>query len=177
MENVLKYLAEITSPILAFCAFTIAYLTFRRQKTLENENHIFKYKLEQYYKTLKRFHELLSFLENEIDDSYEGFKNKEITRSELEEIADGIDDEIDDAQDDILPESLFLPAKITNKIDSIWDLLYENDLAYNEKKEEYAKSQILLAKLADLLDELHTEMREDIGIKVLDKKLHRRTRS
>lgn len=178
IEAILKYISIIISPTLAFCAFIVAYLTFKRHKTLENENDIFKHKLNKYYKILKQLHELSVYLENETEDLYEKYRNKEISLNQFDLKADKIDKEIDRIQDEIFVEYLLLPNKIINKIDECLNLLYDTDnyVTDVETFDGYKKSQIVLNKLVNSFDGLHAEIRDDIGIDVLDGKLRKRTR-
>ena len=53
----MKYAIEIGSFIVAFVAIFISYRTYLRQKTFENENHLFKYKLEKYHEVLDTLNE------------------------------------------------------------------------------------------------------------------------
>lgn len=173
----LKNFITCLTPLFAFGALIISALTFRRQRTLENQNQIFKYKLEQYYKILKAFFDLYIYIDDSISESYEKYKAKAISRNALQNIADEIEKKSDSILDSMIFHTLFLSSEIVKKMDECSDLLNSNYIFFNDNREDYDASMALLDTLGDRLDELEAMMRADLCIDDLHEKLNDRLRN
>lgn len=169
-------ITDLSSAILATAAFYISYKTFNQQKTFDNENHLYEYKFNSYLEVLKKMVTYLMFIENKVFDSYDKFKNKEITKDELLDSADEIDDAADKLQDELAPLVAFFPIEIIEEIDKVISIIYDNTIGEETNEELYQKTQEVLNQIADSMDKVEKLMIKDLGIENIHKRLARRTR-
>ncbi len=171
---IVTIIAGIASTILSIVALNISHKTFQRQKTFENENHYYEYKFKTYVSILKKMVDYLNFVDTQVFETFEKFKNKEVTEEYVEKSADIIDKKADMLQDELASLVAFLPQNITQQIDKVLDLIYGNALGDDISQDEYNATQDALNKIADEMDVVERIMIEDIGIDIIHNRLKRR---
>lgn len=146
----------------------VVILSYKRGRRLDNENYLFKMKLEAYSKILEELEKLIWFL-------YESIQkvNKpqiyNLDENDIYKLADVIDDRIYNFNNLLVGYSLYITENVDEKLHLIILHLYEHneDINLNNYK-------IYHLKLIQLSNELNEGMREDLQIEVLDRKLFER---
>lgn len=164
------------STILSIIALNISHKTFQQQKTFDNENHLYEYKFNAYLEILKKIVSYMLFVENKVFDSYDKYKNKEITEDELLDSADEIDDAADKLQNELASLVAFLPVDIIEEINKVIGIIYDNTIGEETDEEQYQKTQTVLNKIVDSMEKIELAMIKDLGIENIHKRLARRTR-
>jgi superfamily I DNA/RNA helicase len=169
------------SMMTALGALFLSYKVYLRQKSLENENHFFRYKMEQYQAIIQAAIDLHDVYYNAFDDIKlelsERFKNDD----NINELADVIDERTDNFRMILYKYASFLPEEIVKKLDSFYNNLYDqSELLDTEevtsiKKEAIDKALEKLDKYEDDLEEIVNLMRKDLGIESIDRRLKNRT--
>lgn len=170
---------SILSLFASFGALFFSFLNYRRGNKFENENHLYKTKVEVYSKILAELHLLLRILEgnvNEIEKYLNG--NLKLSAEEVEEKAkklDALENEFDNM---LIKNSLVISSNILDKLDDFSDLLYalipSNNVKEYDKKQEIAKLNNLIDKMYDLADEINVAFREDLKVEELNGSLYTR---
>lgn len=168
----------IISMITALGALMISYKVYQRQRSLENENHFFKYKMEQYHIIIQSAYSLLNKYYIAFNDVKEEVQEIFINSEAIGELADSIDDKTDEFRDILSRHSAFLPEDVVKKLDAFFNHLYEESeiLATQEIKLERLDSVIdNLEKYENDLEDITNLMRKDLGIEAIDRRLKART--
>lgn len=168
----------IISTITALGALTISYKVYQRQKSLENENHFFKYKMEQYHIIIQSASDLLdeyhkAFLEIK-DELKQPFTNQTV----LNGLADSIDDKTDEFRLVLSKHSAFIPETVIKNLDDFFNHMYdESEIMDKEEIEIERLDSVIdhLNKYEDDLEEIINLMRKDLGIEAIDRRLKNRT--
>ena len=171
----------VISMLTALGALFLSYKVYLRQKSLENENHLFRYKMEQYQAIIQGAIDLHDVYYNAFDDIKwelsERFKNDD----NIHELADVIDERTDSFRIILYKYSSFLPEEIVKKLDSFYNNLYDqSELLDTEevasiKKEVIDKALERLDKYEDDLEAIINLMRKDLSIEAIDRRLKNRT--
>ena len=172
----MKNVIDTISLLIACIAIILSYQTYLRQKTFENENHLFKYKFDKYNEILAKIRQILFFIEDEIHEFYISWEARTMTKDEIDEIFDDFDSKIGETEFELFSNSAFLPEKVVNEIDDFIDKIYTADFLKNHKTVDYDSELKKFDEVADCIFEIAEVMREDLGIDPLNKKLHKRTR-
>lgn len=170
---------NIDAPILISCISAVAavtavvftYKNYKRQNTFENENHFFKYKIEQYQQLVTMAYKLLDVYQEIGEEGEYQLEHEGPSQSDLDELADEIDERTDEFRKSLNKFTLFMPQDILNKLEVFYDNLYN----------QVDKEEIDFKKIGKYIDPFHDElesivnlMRKDIGIEVLNHKLSKR---
>lgn len=173
MINIFTIIAGLISMLTALCAVLISNKVYIRQRSFENENHFFKYKIEQYQQLVISAFETLDLYDDIIDD---GKYMEEYTFDQLEidKLADEIEDKSDEFRKSLNIFTLFMPQELSNKLELFYDNL--STKIELEDKRDFDKVEKQTGILHAELDEIIVMMRDDIGIDVLNKKLNHRVK-
>lgn len=171
----MKNIFEIVSPIMAFIAIVLSYQNYLRQKTFENENLLFKFKLEKYNELLSKIKEILNFVENDIHELYTGIEGKSFSKDDIDGMLDNFDSRIGQAELDLFSNSAFLPEKVLDEIEAFLEKLNSASFLMGYKMVNYDMQLKKLDEIGECIYEIAEVMRKDIGFEPLNKKLHKRT--
>jgi hypothetical protein len=147
-------------------AFIVSIFVFLRQRSFENENYFFNYKLEQYNHIVHKTADILHWCFQTIE---------ELTDSEhfSDEAYISIDGGLRNLQLILQKHSPFFPKEITERLD---DFYYQ---FYQSKDDLINKDLIKVRKHLDIyndkLEVIVNLMRKDLGIEGLDRRLKNRT--
>jgi hypothetical protein len=166
-----------TEPItfsFSFAALALSYFSFRRQRTMENENHLFKYKMDKYNSILKSMRETQSAFRKEIDGIYAKHTLETLTNEDIAQTLLVVARYADKAQIDLQVDAAFLPSTVVGGIQEYIDKLFGADFIFNVEETEYAETIEHLNNLENKLYEIAEAMRADLGIDKLGKRLIKR---
>lgn len=146
--------------------------TFFLLLTKENENELYKQKLEAYGIILGELEIVIYFL---YDLLLIRFKNSTIyTEEQLEEMEDKADKLVDDFDNLTVQKSLLFSDDLDDKINDLVILLYEFDFSNTKLNinnySEYHK------KLIEISNDVNEIMRDDLQLEKLNNKLYNRTK-
>lgn len=175
MTGNLKIILEILPILFSAIAILIACFTYRRQKTFENENLLFKYKLDKYHEILNIIKELFVVIREKIEDIHDVLTDSS-DKEDCEAVQYELEMELEKAEMAIFSNSAFLPEQIFNEVDVFLEKLFEADLLKNYNLKKRNDELKKLGELEDLIFGIGEVMRVDLGIDPLNKKLHSRTR-
>lgn len=146
--------------------------TFLLQVTKENENELYKQKLEAYGKILGELETMIFSL---LDLMVSKFKNSNIyTQEQLNEMGDKADKLVDDFDNLTVQKSLLFSDALDDKINDLILLLYDSD---SNKKIVTAENYMEYHnKLIGISNEINDVMRDDLQLEKLNNKLYNRTK-
>lgn len=137
----------------------------------ENENELYKLKLDKYSILVRESYLLLEDMRENIRICYLKFKENKLTEEIGVEIANKLDDRMDEFQNFYYINSTFLPKNINDLFDSLLDKMYEELETNNEDQNEFDIAFKHLNEYVNLLDNIVNDMREDIGVTELNTKM------
>lgn len=183
MDNILSYSVQFLTLVVSIIAIVIAYKTFVRQNTFENENHIFKYKIDKYNEILSCLIENITFLKKQITDYYSNYSNEEEKQKYLEDIQDIVSDKIEETELLLVSKLVFVSEKIIDKIELYNDFSFKSNFINSNYEVNYDEIEFNknrkkdfdnVYKLEDIIYTVADVMRTDSGVDPLSKKLHAR---
>ncbi len=149
-------------------ALLISYFSFRRGNRMDNENHLFKMKLDIYSKLLGDLDRLSWYL-NDSMIKFNKPKIYELTEADIDALADEVDEKIYEFGYKVSEYSLYFSDKIFDKVEDIFDLLYDQD---EEMKIEEFK--MIFNEILSKSNDLNELMREELQLETLNKSLFNR---
>lgn len=168
---------SVLAIIVSFGSLTIAALSYRRNRRIDSENLLFKYKSEGYVVLIEKLATIMDRILEE--QKYLGnlvIDNSEELKRELNDRAEKFDVMVGDFANDVIKHSLFFSKEINTELDSFSDFLYDthggnqgHSLDDTRKQLEKHYNDFLLK--ADYLFEL---MRKDLHVDQLNTSLARR---
>jgi hypothetical protein len=169
---------SILSLIVSFGALLFSFLNFKRGKRFDNENHLYKTKVEIYSKILGHLVKLIYKLEANHSDGEEYLKDKTTEAGEaLNKQADEIDDLIEEFVILFISNSLIIPSKILNMLENYMNILEEVDPIdpyLNNNEDSVKKLDITIDKITDVGDSISALLRDDLKIEDLNTSLYKR---
>jgi len=158
--------------------FWLSYKVFVRQKSLDNENHYFQFKLEKYETTLKCAAKCHSNLHNVLLDTLGELEQPDLNDEALDDLADEADLFIEKFRVELYTNASLIPDNIIKRLDKLYNNLF--DVVENFDITEIRKGKIeeLLDRLdasEDDLEAINNLMRRDLGIRSIDRRLKSRT--
>ena len=168
-------IAGSISMLTALCAVWISYRIYIRQRSLDNENHFFRYKIDQYQQLINCASDLINVYQ-EIIDQAKYLIDTAFDRRDIDKLAFELDGKTNEFRKALSKFTLFIPQKILAKLEGFYDMLYAKleileDLKVNL---DVSKIEEQIDILIDKLDEIIGMMREDIGVDVINQKLNKR---
>lgn len=162
--------SQIISIAIAAGALVISILVYLRQKSLDNENFIFQYKIEQYSQLINASSELLESLYRSFVDVLDEMLNAIHDDNEIEEIINEIDEKMSVFRVVLQKSCAFIPKEIAEKLDKLYDSIFELQSGYEDelKAAKLESGMHNIAKIINL-------MRKDLGIESLNIRLNKRT--
>lgn len=168
MDNI-----NLFNSITTFCVIVATFLTYKNYvliKTIENENHFFKYKIDNYQPLLIGLYKLMDDYNDlvvEID-----LMSDEEKLIEQNELNRKIDIVTDDFRKTIIKYSLFLPETILNELEEFFNGIFDQ----SEEDAKNFKTEVFLDKCLDRIEKIANLMRKDINLEAINLRLNKRTR-
>ena len=173
----MKTQIDLPSLIISLVALFIAYRTYVRQKTMENENHIYKYNLERYFEILTQISELNIFMEDIMDKLYYNKDYYNYDDEANEKLVDEFDKKVDNFDLEIYAKAALLPEKVITSIDNFITTLYTIDFLPTAKIDSYNQTLQKIMALSPAIDKIEESMRDDLHIETLNSKMNSRLQS
>lgn len=161
--------------ISAVCLIIATVFTYKNYlffKTLENENHFYKYKMESAQKLLISSMTLINQFQDIMSEVFD-LKEQNKFDSEANNIIDiKIDFYFDEYRKSVIENSLFLPQNIIDEIEKFYDMFFEETdfLGSEDEIEKYFDD------LLDKTESISELIRIDLGVEKLNVKLKKRIR-
>jgi len=164
--------------LISFGALLFSFLNYRRSRKSENENYIYKTKIDVYAKILAELNKLLNGLQDNLEEAKEHFKHPtDESLDLLNEQADKVDDICFAFQDFIISNSLIIPEKVLTELKKFCDKVLDTDTLDSETK----NSTLTVVEIGKAIDELTREadeisvlLRKDLHIEELNLSLYKR---
>ena len=166
--------------IISIIAATFSILTFKRNKRLENENHLYRIKMDSYSKILQELTTLINRLQDYLkqfkDYSLLDFKSA-ITNDEINKLAKRIDDLIFAFDESVSKNSLVISKEILLELNLFSLKLFGTEIpeAYQSKQEQLLeKMDDGIAEIIIDVNNINELMRKDLNIDELNLSLFKR---
>jgi archaellum component FlaC len=164
--------------VASFGALIFSFLNYKRSKKFENENHIYKLKIEIYSKIIAELSKLLNELQKNVSLGIKFAKVKsEKNYTLLNQYADEIDKICFDFSDFIIDNSLIIPGKIIKSLQSFCDKVIGGDTIdadMNDIENEIKKAEKLVDELIYNAEAIGVLLRKDLHIDELNTSLYKR---
>jgi hypothetical protein len=168
----------IISMITALGALIISYKVYQRQRSLENENHFFRYKMEQYHIIIQSASDLHDEYYKAFIEIKEEVNETFIDQNILNKQADLIDDKTDEFRLVLSKHCAFIPEEVVAKLDNFFNHLYEESQIMDSDEIKLERLDVVLDNLDKYendLEDITNLMRKDLGIEAIDRRLKNRT--
>lgn len=171
MQTIALGIATITVSIVALIFSILAY---KRGASLENENHLFKLKIDIYSKILLEIRKLLDALQDHLKEVTETLDGPSIEiRTKLEEQAKRIDTLCFEFSDFIVNQSLIIPETVLVKLVEFISKIVENQ----ELPDHYTVTSVMENLITELLEDannINIALRDDLHIEKLNISMYKR---
>ena len=171
-------LKDILTLIFSSGALFFSLLNYKRGKRFENENYLYRSKVEIYTKILGDLEKLIRFLGENIEEAKEYLENlNKENRKILNEQADEVDNACYEFNNYVTSHSLIIPENIVRLLSLFCDKVL-NDETLDSEIEKIAKrideAEKLIDELIDDADNISVELRKDLHVDALNSSLYRR---
>lgn len=159
--------------ISAICLIIATFLTYRNFviiKSLENENHFYKYKMESAQKLIISSMTLINQFQDIMTEVYILNEQKSFDANANTSIDTKIDLNFDVFRKSIIENSLFLPQNIMNEIEKFYEMFLE-EIDFEGSKEDVEN---YFDNLLDKIESINGLIRKDLGVENLNIKLKKR---
>jgi len=179
-KTTLTLIVSIMAIVVSGVAACFSILTYRRNRRLENENHLFKLKVDAYAKILSELNSLVNNIQRHVNSARSVLSNQNIKNRDEDKIDDSAD-EVDDLcfkfDDTIVANSLIMPENIISVLENISDKIMNGetvDSLSENPKETLKKLDEVLNELISDGNNLNDLMRKDLKIAELNLSLYKR---
>jgi len=159
-------------------ALIFSVLNFRRNRSLENQNHLFKSKIEIYSKIFTELNHLINKLQNHLIQTKQLLANpSQDTKDALYKKADKIDKLCFQFDDLIISNSLLIPKNILEELNNLSTKILNNDPADDESQSlnhEINRAENFLNQLITEANRIGVLLRKDIRTDELNTDLYKR---
>ncbi len=171
---------DILTLTASFGALIFSFLNYRRSRKMENENHIFKQKIELYSKILSQANSVLNELNSIVRQSREELvRSQDLSKSRLKDLAIKADKVSFEFDDFVIENCLIVPEKILIRINQLSKKLLQDSTLYGE----YSELTNPLDKVDKFINEMYFDIadianlfRQDLHIDRLNTSLLKRLR-
>lgn len=160
-----------TSTICLIIATFFTYKNYLFFKTLENENHFYKYKMESAQKLLVVSMSLINHFQDIIDESFELKERNSFDEAANKIIDTKIDFQFNEFRKSVIENSLFLPQNIIDEIEAFYEMFFEETNFVKGSKEEIND---YFDNFLDKIESIAELIRHDLGVENLNVKLKKR---
>jgi hypothetical protein len=171
MKIDLSLVLSVLSILFTLITLYFTYRNFKRQATFENENHLFKLKVEKYNLLIGSAHKLLDDYFIYCQKMKKYFEADELSKEDVDEMVDEIDKKTGEFVLLINEHALLLPADSVNRLFDFYEKLHDKidieEFQIKDLDKEVDKLYSYLSKFVDFC-------RDDIDVDELNHKLDRR---
>lgn len=159
-------------------ALIFSLLTYKRGNRIENENHLFKIKVDTYTKVLAELQKLIRILEDNIEEAKEYLENP---TEENFEILNAQADEVDEAcflfNDFVIANSVIIPKQVVDSLSHFCDKVLDTETLDSQTKNTkngINEIEKIIDELVNEADQISELLRKDLHIDELNSSLYRR---
>jgi hypothetical protein len=164
--------------IISSGALLFSFLNYKRGQKFENENFIYKTKIDIYAKILAELNKLLNVLQDNLEEAEEYFKDPSDENLDLlNEQADEVDDLCFAFKDFIISNSLIIPESVLTALNKFCDKVLDTDTLDSETKNGSTTITDIEKAIDELVleaDQISVLLRKDLHIDELNSSLYRR---
>ena len=163
----------VFNSISAICLIIATYFTYKNYsffKTLENENHFYKYKMESAQKLLVASMILINQFQDIMNEVFDLQENNKFNEETNKAFDTKIDFQFDEFRKAVIENSLFLPQNIIDEIEVFYEMFFEETNLKGSKEE----IETYFDKLLDKIESISELIRHDLGVENLNIKLKKR---
>lgn len=164
--------------LVSFGALLFSFLNFKRSRKFENENFIYKTKIDIYSKILAELSKLLNALEENLEEAKEYFEDRfQENANSLDDQADKVDDFCFSFKDFIIASSLIIPEHVSKRLDNFCEKVLDAETLDSETKDNktaIATVEKLIEELTKNADDINALLRKDLHVEELNSSLYRR---
>lgn len=171
-------LKDILTLFFSLGAIVFSFLSYKRGNRFENENHLFKTKVDTYTKVLAELQKLIRLLEDNIEEAKEYLKNP---NEENFEILNDLADEVDEAcflfNDFVIANSVIIPKQVIDSLSQFCDKVLDTETLDSETRnteEDIREIETKIDELVEEADHISDSLRKDLHIDELNSSLYRR---
>jgi hypothetical protein len=164
---------NIISSVCLVLATVLTYRNFIVLKTMENENHFYKHKMDNAQSLLLGIMKLIDDYQEILIDVIESKESNKFAPQKEKKIQIQIDQVTEVFRKTIIQHSLFLPQNILDLIEKFYDGLFDEE---NKAKDNSDVDKYIDTKLEEI-ENLAYKIREDLGIEKLNINLRKRIKS
>jgi hypothetical protein len=161
----------LLSLMIAAGALIITTLTYRRNRRLENENHIYKIKTEVYGQLTQKAYELVNYYEDAYFEIKEALETANPKQIDFDKYADDIDLKGYRFEKEAAANSLLLPQKVLDSLEDFIDSVLYGEEPEGEKLEAMHETLLLVY---EKVETLINDFRSDLNVQMLNESLFRR---
>lgn len=165
----------VFNSISAICLIIATYFTYKNYsffKTLENENHFYKYKMESAQKLLVASMILINQFQDIMNEVFDLQENNKFNEETNKVFDTKIDFQFDEFRKAVIENSLFLPQNIIDEIEVFYEMFFEETNLKGSKEE----IETYFDNLLDKIESISELIRHDLGVENLNIKLKKRLR-
>lgn len=166
-------ISEVCTVTFSAVTVGLSYLTFVRNRTLENQNILYRYKQEKYHTILKTITDLYTDLDKVVDKYYDELETKN-----NEEVLDTLSDEafnlLGDFYKKIYADTALLPKTVMDAVVAFVEKVQDLDILPIEEPPAYEKTLELLTVIDPFVDKIELAMRKDLRLQEIDAAFHKR---
>ena len=155
---------NIISSVCLVLATVLTYRNFIVLKTMENENHFYKHKMDNAQSLLLGIMKLIDDYQEILIDVIESKESNKFDPQKEKKIQIQIDQVTEVFRKTIIQHSLFLPQNILDLIEKFYDGLFDEE---NKAKDNSDVDKYIDTKLEEIENLAH-KIREDLGIEKLN---------
>jgi hypothetical protein len=180
MTSIINSITVVVSLIVSGLALSISYKSFLRQKTFDNENYLFKYKIEKYNEVLACMVENVTYLKSALVEYYYKLNDSKLSEEYFEERQDAISDKIEETELVLVSKVVFVSEEVLDEIEKYIEFAYAANFVNSNMDEGYNESKIAentkrdfdnVYKLENMIYDVADAMRADSGVEPLNVKL------
>lgn len=181
MENTVTEWIQIFSLIIASVLAGLSLLTYRRNKNIELQNHLFELKMVAFSNLIAEFIKLLSIY-NRIINRYHKIMNQEFDFDskalQLDKLSYKVDTQIIEVHKAIGKNSVYFSANITSLLTDFTNKFYGNLNGFDNDDEEKIKEafDLYLKNQVNEMEVIIEKMREELGLEKLNEELFKRVK-
>lgn len=164
---------NIISAVCLVLATVLTYRNFVVLKTMENENHFYKHKMDNAQSLLFSIMKLINDYQEILIDVIESKESNKFHTKKEKEIEIQIDQVTDVFRKTIIQHSLFLPQNILDLIEKFYNGLFDEEYT---SQENFDVEKFIDNKLEEF-ENLTYKIREDLGVETLNINLKKRIKS
>ncbi|MCH6201319.1 hypothetical protein MMU07_17180 [Aquiflexum sp. LQ15W] len=182
MDNTVTEFVQIFSLIIATVVAGISLFTFRRNKNIELQNHLFQLKTVAFSNLISEFVKLLSIY-NRMINRYHKILDQDLNLDEkalqLDNLSYKVDTQIIEIHKAIGKNSVYFSANITTLLTEFTNKFYGNFEGLEDQDMEKVQDafEIYTKKQSKDMSSIIEKMRDELGLEKLNEELFKRVKN